>query len=79
MPQNLKGDGLKYIVAKLETVHTALNECVYFTSDEDLKREILDLANQISQIIDKLTPKPPPRLPPTTDEEVYQRWLETQR
>lgn len=44
MPQKLKGDGLKNIVAKLETVYTALNECIYFTSDEDLKREILDLA-----------------------------------
>lgn len=79
MPQKLKGNGLKYIVAKLETVHTALDECIYFASDADLKREILDLANQISQIIDKLIPKPPPRLPPTTDEEVYQRWLETQQ
>jgi hypothetical protein len=79
MPQKLKEDGLKYIVAKLETVHTALNESIYFTSDADLKREILDLANRISQIIDKLTPKPPPRFPPTTDEGVYQRWLETQQ
>jgi hypothetical protein len=77
MPEEPKRSPIEYFMSKLETAHNALNECVYFTDNEDLKHEVLELANHVSQIVDKLTPKPPPRLPPTTDEETYKRWLKS--
>ena len=77
--QELKKSPTEYFLEKLETARSALDECLFFTDNEDLKREISQLADHVSKIIGKLTPKPPPRLPPSTDEEVYKRWLRTQQ
>jgi hypothetical protein len=51
---------VQYLVSKLEIASNTPNECVYFADDEDLKREVLELSNRISKIIDKVAPKPSP-------------------
>ncbi len=72
------------MVSRLETARSVLDECCYFTENDALEEEISELEERVSELVEepeKVTeinpPKKPISVPPTTDGEVYESWLDT--
>ncbi len=77
-------EGKNLVISKLKTARSALDECCYFTENEILEEEISEIENRVTDIIKSPEEAPETsgpnkriRVPPTTDKEVYERWLNT--